>query len=51
MDAEEKTNVDIQQICLSNNMLIMYYIMCYFRFFILYISFQMSQNSKLFFTL
>lgn len=50
MDAEEKTNVDIQQICLSKNMLIIYYIMCYFRFFILYISFQMS-HSKLFFTL
>ena len=52
MDAEERTNVENQQICLCNNVLIIitYYYMRYFRVFILYISFQML-HSRLFFLL
>lgn len=39
MDDEDKTNVDFEQFYLSNNMLIIHYMMWYFREFLLHIHF------------
>lgn len=48
MDGEDKANVDFEQFYLSNNMLIIYYMIWYFKAFLLHISFQTSHSWLLF---